>query len=400
MASVGIVGAGTMGSGIAIAFADAGYDVVVVDAARDALERSRQLVERNYESQLAKGRLDEAAVGVRTSRIGRTTKLTDVARCEVVIEAVYESLELKASIFEKVSAVCPSETILATNTSSLDVDAIAQAASHPERCLGMHFFSPAHIMKLVEVIRGTRSSPATIEAACTIARDIGKTPVVVGNADGFVGNRMLLGYRREAEFLVLAGAQPREVDDALTAFGFAMGPFAVADLAGIDIGVSAKRERAARGAAPPFALTDISDRLVAAGRLGRKSGSGYYRYGNGDDPRPDGELAAIVAAERERLGVALRAVPAAEIVERCVLALVNEGARILEAGVADTADDIDCVWRLGYGFPAAHVGPMHFAASLGYAAVLARMEEYARNDAIFWKPATLLRRWAMETSTL
>lgn len=385
--SIGVIGAGTMGSGIAIAIVNAGRTAIVIDADDAALARSMTYVADNYAALERKGKIDAAQSAERLARIRYSTSFEAVAGCGVVIEAVFESLALKTQIFARLAQTCGSAAIFATNTSTLDVDAIAGAATHPERCIGMHFFSPAHIMKLVEVVRGRQTSAPTIEAICALAREIGKTPVVVGNADGFVGNKMLLGYKREAEFLVLRGAAPRDVDAALEAFGFAMGPFAVSDLAGIDIGVSAKRERAARGQAPAFALTQISDKLVEAGRLGRKSGRGFYRYPAEPAVTDDPELAAIVAAERERLGIAPGPVSAEEIVERCVYALVNEGGRLLDAGIAGSADDVDTIWRLGYGFPAARGGPLAYARSLGLERVVTRIREFAADDSLFWQLA-------------
>jgi len=291
------------------------------------------------------------------------------------------------------------DALLATNTSTLDVDAIAQAAPGPDRTIGLHFFSPAHVMKLLEVVRGRDTAPATVEAAVALGKRLGKVPVVVGNCDGFVGNRMLLGYKREAEFLVLAGATPKDVDDALEAFGFAMGPFAVSDLAGVDVGWRAKQERIKRGAPPPFSVTDLPDELVAAGRLGQKSGKGYYRYEKGDRTRyPDPEVDALVAKERARLNIAQREVSDEEIVERCVYALVVEGARILDDGIADSATDIDTIWVNGYGFPRPRGGPMQYAQSVGLAHVLEDVRAFEKSDPEFWRvPAALVR--AAETGS-
>jgi 3-hydroxyacyl-CoA dehydrogenase len=285
--------------------------------------------------------------------------------------------------------------LLATNTSTLDIDAIASAAPSPERSVGMHFFSPAHVMKLLEVVRGRASARATIEAAVALGERIGKIPVVVGNCDGFVGNRMLLGYKREAEFAVLAGATPAQVDAALEGFGFAMGPFAVSDLAGIDVGWRAKHERIKRGAPPPFAVSDLPDAMVAANRLGQKTGRGYYRYEPGDRARrPDPEVDAILAAERACTGFALRALRDEEIVQRCVYALVLEGARILDDGIADSARDIDTIWLHGYGFPKTRGGPMTYAQEIGIANVLSTIRTFAASDPAFWRVPLALERAA------
>jgi 3-hydroxyacyl-CoA dehydrogenase len=382
-----VIGAGTMGSGIAVVLADAGLTVRLIDAAPEALERARAAIRRIYAGAVAKGRLTEEARDARIASIALEADLATAADADLVIEAVFESLALKREIFERLGALCRPETILATNTSTLDVDAIASAARHPERSLGLHFFSPAHAMRLLEVVRGRRTSQATLDRAVALGKRLGKIPVVVGNCDGFVGNRMLLGYKREAEFLVLDGATPAQVDAALEAFGFAMGPFAVSDLAGIDVGWRAKRERIERGAAPPFALTDLTDKLVAAGRLGQKTGKGWYRYEPGSRERfPDPEVDAIVATERAERAHTTREVGAEEIVERCVDALINEGARILDEGFAESAADIDAIWVNGYGFPKARGGPMQYAADAGYAVVFSEIERFAQNDPAFWRP--------------
>jgi 3-hydroxyacyl-CoA dehydrogenase len=391
--TIGVVGAGTMGSTIAMAIVNAGRRAILVDSSAAALGRSRLYISSSYDSLRRRGRLDDEQITDQLARISSGTDLAAVSPCSVVIEAVYESQRLKAHIFAQLASICAPEAILATNTSTLDVDAIAAAATGPGRCLGMHFFSPAHIMKLVEVVRANRTTQRSIDAVCALARELGKTPVVVRNCDGFVGNRMLLRYRREAEFLVLEGAQPRDVDAALEAFGFAMGPFAVSDLVGIDIGVAAKREREARGAAPAFALTSLSDKLVAAGRLGKKTGRGYYRYDAGAGASDD-VLESIVADERARLRIAPRAVPPTEIVERCILALVNEGGWILGDGIAASSEDIDTIWRLGYGFPSARGGPLHYAQTVGFAAVAERIEALAAGDPAFWNLAPYLRQQA------
>jgi 3-hydroxyacyl-CoA dehydrogenase len=390
-----VIGAGTMGTGIALAFADAGLPVALVDASADALARARARIGAYYDGQVAKGRLERGEADARAASIEPRGDFNAVASADVAIEAVFERLDLKREIFAKLGAACRADTMLASNTSTLDVDAIAAAAPHPDRSLGLHFFSPAQVMRLLEVVRGAKTSQATIEAAIALGKRLGKVPVVVGNCDGFVGNRMLLGYRREAEFAVLAGATPKRVDDALENFGFAMGPFAVADLAGIDIGHNAKLERIARGAAPPFVVSDFSDALVAAGRLGQKTGKGWYRYEPGDRARyDDSEVGAIVENERTRLRIALRDVSDEEIVERCVYALVNEGARILEEGVASSAADIDTIWLNGYGFPKARGGPMRYADDFGLPNVLRAIHRFAERDTAFWRPAPLLTRLA------
>ena len=379
-----------MGSGIAMAFANSGIPVRLYDAMPEALDRARTTIARTYEATRAKGRLSEPEVAARLAAIEFASRFDELAESDVVIEAIFESLDLKKKTFAELGALCRSEAILATNTSTLDVDAIAAAAPFPERSLGMHFFSPANVMRLLEIVRGAKTSPSTIATTVELAKRIGKIPVVVGNGDGFVGNRMLLKYRRQAEFLLLAGATPEQIDGALQRFGFAMGPFRVADLAGIDIGVKAKQERRERGVVLPFALTNVSDELVAAGRLGQKSGEGFYRYESGDrTPHPDSAIEPILARERARLGVAQRSVSDEEIVERCVYALVDEGARILRDGLADSADDIDTIWVNGYGFPAARGGPMRYARETGAERVVAAVKAFAAGDSGAWDSQTL-----------
>jgi 3-hydroxyacyl-CoA dehydrogenase len=397
--SAAVIGAGTMGSGIAMCCANAGIDVAIVDAAPEALARARHTIESTYASQVARGRLSLDDAGTRLGRITQTQSYADLAGADVAIEAVFEDLAIKRDVFATLGASLRPDALLATNTSTLDVDAIARSAPHPERSIGMHFFSPAHVMKLLEIVRGTDSSPATIDATVELGKRLGKIPVVVGNCDGFVGNRMLLGYKREAEFLVLAGATPARVDAVLEAFGFAMGPFAVSDLAGVDVGWRSKQERIKRGAAPPFALTNLADELVAAGRHGQKTGAGYYKYEPGDRARyADAAVDAIVAKERERLAIPARDVSDDEIVERCVYALVIEGARILAEGMAASAADIDTIWINGYGFPKARGGPMRYAEATGIANVLATVRRFASEDPAFWRISPVLERAAASGS--
>jgi len=381
-----------MGRGIALCFADAGIPVTLVDADPAALARADEAIEKIYATHVERGRLSTEERTERLALFRLSHEFDDgVANADVVVEAVFEDLALKQQIFARLGELCRADAILATNTSTLDVDAIGGAAPHPERSLGLHFFSPAHVMRLLEVVRGAKTSPATIEAAVALGKRLGKIPVVVGNCDAFVGNRMLLGYRREAEFLVLEGATPARVDGVLERFGFAMGPFAVADLAGIDVGWRAKQERIKRGKMPPYAVTDLADALVATGRFGQKTGKGWYRYEPGDRTRHDDpEVSAIVESERRRLAVAEREITDEEIVERCVYALVNEGARILEEGIAASAADIDTIWLNGYGFPKARGGPMRYATEVGLTNVLAAIERFAERDPAFWRPAPAL----------
>jgi 3-hydroxyacyl-CoA dehydrogenase len=389
--TAGVVGAGTMGAGIAMCFANAGIAVRLIDASPEALARAGATIASNYASLVQRGKATQAEADERTRAIARTSAFDDLAHVDVAVEAVFEDMAIKRDVFARLGEICAPGALLATNTSTLDIDAIAHAAPHAERAIGMHFFSPAHVMKLLEIVRGAQTSAETIAATVALGERLGKVPVVVGNCDGFVGNRMLLGYKREAEFAVLAGASPERVDGALEAFGFAMGPFAVSDLAGIDVGWRAKHERIKRGAAPKFAVTDLPDAMVAADRLGQKNGRGYYRYEAGDRKRyADPAVDAILAVERKRAELPTREQSDDEIVERCVYALVNEGARILGEGMADSAADIDTIWINGYGFPRARGGPMAYAQSVGLDAVLSRVRAFAQTDPAFWTPAARL----------
>jgi 3-hydroxyacyl-CoA dehydrogenase len=389
--TAGVVGAGTMGVGIAMSFANAGISVRLIDASPEALERAGAQIAANYASQVQRGKLTQAEADDKTRSIVRSAAFGNLASVDVAVEAVFEDMAVKREVFGRLGTICLADALLATNTSTLDIDTIARSAPHAERAIGMHFFSPAHVMKLLEVVRGSDTSAETIAATVALGKRLGKVPVVVGNCDGFVGNRMLLGYKREAEFAVLAGASPARVDAALEAFGFAMGPFAVSDLAGIDIGWRSKHERIKRGAAPPFAVSDIPDAMVAADRMGQKNGRGFYRYEPGDRKRyHDPEVDAILAAARARAGIAPSDPSDDEIVRRCVYALVDEGARILGEGIAASAADIDTIWTNGYGFPKARGGPMAYAASVGLPDVLAAIRGYSEIDPAFWRPSLTL----------
>jgi 3-hydroxyacyl-CoA dehydrogenase len=381
-----VIGAGTMGSGIAMNFANAGIGVRMIDASSEALTRGVAAIDRAYAGAVEKGRLSAGERDERLGRVGTSTGLDGLGDVDIVVEAVFEDMAIKREVFARLGAACRADAILATNTSTLDVDQIAAAAPRPERTLGMHFFSPAHVMRLLEIVRGRLTSPETIDAAVALAERMGKVPVVVGNCDGFVGNRMLHKYRREAELLLESGATPAQVDGALQEFGFAMGPFAVADLAGIDVGWRAKQERLKKGPSP-FRLSNIPDLLVAAGRLGQKTSAGYYRYEPGSRvPVPDLFVDEIIKGERDRLGIEPREVSSDEIVQRCVYALINEGARILDERIASSAADIDAIWLTGYGFPASRGGPMTYADDVGLDAVRSAIHRFAREDPAFWEP--------------
>jgi 3-hydroxyacyl-CoA dehydrogenase len=389
---VGVIGAGTMGSGIALCFAQAGFRVVLIDANQQALQAGIARIHTVLDGAVKKGRTGAPEAEAIRARVRGAGEHTSLACADLVVEAVFEDLAVKQFLFSQLAQVCKPETILATNTSTLDIDAIAGATGRPQDVLGMHFFSPAHVMRLVEVVRGRDTSDIASATALRVAKRAGKIGVAVGNCFGFVGNRMLYAYGREKELMLLEGATPAQIDGALEAFGMAMGPNAVGDLAGLDIGVAARRAWVDRPNDPRFYR--ISDALVEHGWLGQKTRRGFYLYDPGNRQREESpEVLAVIRAEAARLGVAPREVARDEIVERCIYALINEGARILEEGIASRASDIDVIWCSGYGFPRARGGPMHYADSVGLEHVLTVMGRLRREHGDrYWTTAPLLER--------
>lgn len=368
-ARAAVIGAGTMGAGIATCFANAGIPVTMVDVSPESLARGTETIRKTWAGAVARGRMTQAEMDRRLGLLATGTALADVAGSDVVVEAAIEEMAVKRDIFATLDTVVP-DAVLATNTSYLDIDAIAQATTRPGQVVGLHFFSPAPVMKLVEVVRARATSPEVLATAVSLARTLGKTPVVVGVCHGFVGNRMLRVRSTEVERLLIAGALPQDIDGALTGFGFAMGPCAVGDLSGLDI---AWRMRKAQGT-----RAEIADRLCEAGRLGQKTGRGYFRYEPGSrTPLPDPDVEALIVATSRALGVTRRSFSADEIVERLLLPMVNEGARILSEGIARRAADIDVIWVNGYGFPAYRGGPMYWADRLGLAHVRDRLTAIA-----------------------
>jgi 3-hydroxyacyl-CoA dehydrogenase len=396
---VGVIGSGTMGGGIAISFAQAGLPVALIDTNTKALDAGVARIHSTLDAAAKKGRISAEAAEAAKARVHGAGGLDALADADLVIEAVFESMAVKQEVFASLGRICKPSAVLATNTSTLDVDAIAASSGRPRDVLGMHFFSPANVMRLVEIVRGRESSPDAIATALAVTKRIGKLGVVVGNCFGFVGNRMLYGYGREKELMLLEGATPERIDRAIEAFGMAMGPNAVGDLAGLDVGASVRREWKDRPDDPRFYR--ISDRLAELGRFGQKTGRGFYRYeGPGKRRESDPEVETLIRTEAQRLGVAQREVPDEEIVERCIFALVNEGARILEEGIARSAADIDVIWCNGYGFPRTRGGPMFYADTVGLAKVLAAVEKYAREQGErYWTPAPLLQRLASTGGT-
>jgi 3-hydroxyacyl-CoA dehydrogenase len=392
VASVAVVGAGTMGGGIAQCFANAGIPVTLLEAKPEALERGVAGIRKHYEGAAAKGKLAAADVEKRMQLISPSLDYAAAAGADLIIEAVFEDLEVKKGVFRALDAVARRGAILATNTSTLDVDAIAAFTKRPGDVLGLHFFSPANVMRLLEVVRAAKTKPDVLATAMAVAKKIGKTAVVAGVCDGFIGNRMIDKYSQQALLLLEEGASPRQVDAALEKFGFAMGPFRMSDLAGNDISWHIRKRHYAER--PGMRRMRIADRVCELGRMGQKSGLGWYRYESGRrDAIPDPAVDAIIREERQALGVTPRAIDDAEIVDRLVFALVNEGARILEEGIAQRASDIDVVYLFGYGFPAQRGGPMFHAGRVGLGQVIRRMREFAANphaEPGFWKPAKLL----------
>ena len=394
---VGIIGAGTMGGGIAMCFAQAGFRVTLVDQDQDGLDRGMGIIRKNYDISVQRGRLSADQVSSFLSHLEATTDWEMLKGADLVIEAVFENLELKQQVFKQLDGICDPHTILASNTSYQSIDALAAVTNRPERVVGMHFFSPANVMRLLEVVRGDASDDATLQTAMSVGKRIGKVCVLSGMCYGFIGNRMLRHYGREAALCVMEGASPAQVDQAMERWGMAMGPLAVGDLAGLDIGYKA-REQLTDEEKGPRVNYMLADRLVEAGRLGQKSGSGYYRYDAATRTREEDPIVSeIIEATRSELGIKPREITEEEIVDRLTLALANEGACILEEGIAQRASDIDVVYCHGYGFPRFRGGPMHAAEVRGLQSVVDRIEQFQETlNPENWVLAPLLATLASE----
>ncbi len=398
IAKTGIIGAGTMGGGIAMACANAGISVLLKETEQTALDRGMATIRKNYESSVKKGRFPQAVMDQRMALIHPQLTYDGFDQAGLIIEAVYESMPLKKQIFGEIDKIAKPDCVLASNTSTLDIDEIAQATSRPQMVIGLHFFSPAHVMRLVEIVRGKYPGNEVVATSLAIAKKLGKVGVVVGNCRGFVGNRMMLPYMREAQFLVEEGATPEHVDRALTDFGMAMGIFAVDDMGGIDLAYRVKQEYAylrQPGERVPLVL----DKLYEMGRWGQKRGAGWYRYDESRAPIPDPEVNALIESTARDAGIARRAITSQEIIERCMYVMINEGARILEEGHASRAADIDVIYCTGYGFPAYRGGPMWYADAVGLKNVFAKVDEFHKHHGHLWEPAPLLRRLAAEGGT-
>lgn len=396
IAQVGVVGAGTMGGGIAMSLANAGLDVVLVERDKEALDRGWATIERHYAATAAKGKLSADQVAQRLARITRSLELEALAQADLVIEAAFEDMEVKRQIFTALDRVCKPGAILASNTSRLDIDVIAAFTGRPAHVLGMHFFSPANVMRLLEVVKGKATDDAVIAAVFRLARKMGKLPVQVGVCDGFVGNRMVSPYTREAHFLLEEGALPSQVDGALQRFGLAMGPLRMADMAGLDISW-AFRKRMAPTRPAHLRYSRVADSLCEQGRFGQKSGKGFYQYASGSrEPVEDPAVLALIESCARQDGIRRRTISDEEIVQRTMYALVNEGARILEEGIAARASDIDVIYVHGYGFPAYRGGPLWYADQQGLPQVLATIRRFHAEHGELWRPAPLLERLAAQ----
>ncbi len=366
VASVGIIGAGTMGGGIAMNFANAGLPVTLVETSQAALDKGLAVVRRNYENSAKRGKLKAADVEARMALLTGSLSLQDLAGCDLVIEAVFENMAIKQEIFGKLDAICKPGAVLATNTSALNVDEIASATSRPEAVVGMHFFSPANVMRLLEVVRGARTSPGVLATAMQMGKKIGKVAALSGVCPGFIGNRILAARGAQAQAMLLEGAMPWDIDRVLYDFGMPMGPFAMSDLAGLDIGWSAETSRGAT----------IRELLCEAGRRGQKTSAGYYDYDATRNASPSDVTRQIVSDFVARQGRSARHISDTEILERCTYAMVNEAAKILDEGIAQRASDIDTVWINGYGWPVYRGGPMFYADTVGLATVVERLQAY------------------------
>ena len=391
-----VIGCGTMGGGIAMNFVNAGIPVTIVETATEALDKGMARIKGNYAATVSKGRLSQDAMDQRMALLTGSTDMGAIGRADIVIEAVFEEMSVKKEIFRKLDAICKPGAILATNTSTLDVDEIAAVTKRPEDVIGTHFFSPANVMKLLENVRGAKSSPETIATVMQLGKTINKVAVLVGVCDGFVGNRMLHQYGREANFLIEEGALPQQVDKVIFDFGFPMGPFTMGDMAGLDIGWAVRKRKAAERPSNQR-YSAVADRICEQGRFGQKTGSGWYRYAQGSRaPIPDPAIEALIIQASKDAGIERREISDDEVLKRCLYPLVNEGAKILEEGLAIRASDIDIIWIYGYGFPRYRGGPMFWADTIGLGVVYETMQRFHAEHGELMRPAPLLERLAKE----
>lgn len=396
VAQVAVIGGGTMGRGITLAFADRGFPVRLIEVSPEARDKALAYCRKEIETGLAKGRMSQSEAEARIARITGGTGLADVAGADLVVEAVFEDMELKKKVFAELDRLASPGAVLASNTSNLDIDEIAAVTKRPADVVGMHFFSPANIMKLLEIVRGEKTGADVLTTALVVAKAINKQPVVARVCDGFIANRAFDTYWREAEFLVEEGASPYEVDKALYDFGMPMGPFAVTDLVGLDVGqLIRKRQRLTLPQGVRYST--IEDDIVALGRLGQKSGAGWYRYdANARSGTPDPAIDEVVAANRRQKGFTARKISPEEIVERCIYAVINEGAKEIEEGIAIRASDIDVAAVYGYGFPSWRGGPMQYADEIGLRPIAAAVERFHDAQGYWWQPSKLLLELARD----
>ncbi|HEY4345435.1 MAG TPA: 3-hydroxyacyl-CoA dehydrogenase NAD-binding domain-containing protein, partial [Parvibaculum sp.] len=384
--TVGIIGAGTMGGGIAMNFLNAGIPVTIVETKQDALDRGLGVIRKNYENTAKKGRITQDDVEKRMGMLKGTLALEDLAQSDLIIEAIFENMDVKKDVFGKLDKIAKPGAILATNTSALNIDEIATAVKRPEAVIGLHFFSPANVMRLLEVVRADKTSKPVIATSMAIAKKIGKIAALVGVCPGFVGNRILAQRQREAQKLILEGALPWDVDRVLYDFGFPMGPFAMSDLAGLDIGWSKEKSKG----------ETIRDRLCEMDRRGQKTGAGFYDYDENRNAKPSKVTEDIILEFAAKKGINRRTISDEEIIERCIYPMINEGAKILEEGKAIRASDIDIVWINGYGWPVYRGGPMFYGDTIGLDKVLAKMKQFEAQMGADFKPAKLLEKLVAE----
>ena len=397
IARVGVIGAGTMGGGITMNFLNAGIPVVLLEMKQEALDRGLATIRKNYENSMKKGKLKPEQVEQRMGLITPTLEYAALKDADLIVEAVFEEMGVKEAVFRQLDAVAKPGAILASNTSYLDIDRIATFTQRPQDVIGLHFFSPANVMRLLEIVRGAQTAPDVLATSLQLAKQIKKVAVVSGVCDGFIGNRMLARYGAAAQGLINAGALPQQIDGALQKFGLAMGPFRMGDLAGLDIGWATRKRKAAEAGVEMKPI--VADKLCEAGRFGQKTGAGWYRYEAGNrTPLPDSVTEQLIADYRAAHGITPRKISDEEIVERCIFALVNEGARILEEGIAARASDIDLVYLNGYGFPLHRGGPMLYADTVGLPQVVRSLRRFAAEPGAdaSWQPAPLLVRLAEE----
>ena len=390
IASVGVIGGGTMGAGIAVALLQNGLPVTLIERDDNTLARALQYIEKTFDSLIAKGRLTLAQKGDIMAQYQGSLSYQSLADVDLVIEAVFEDVEVKKAVFSELDHVCKPGAVLATNTSYLDVNVIAASISRPADVIGLHFFSPANIMKLLEIVVPDKAAADVVATAFALAKTLKKIPVRAGVCDGFIGNRILAVYRQAADYMMEDGATPYQIDQALVNFGFAMGPFQVSDLAGGDIGWATRKRRAATRD-PKARYVQIADRICERGWFGQKTGRGYYRYSEGSRTgQQDPEIADIIKAEQIRVGITPRQFSDEEIVRRYMAAMINEGANVVHQQIALRPLDVDVTFINGYGFPRLRGGPMYFADSVGLEKILADIQEFAKEDPLFWRPSPLL----------